>query len=99
MSSYGSLGGPPAGQPQDPWQAAAEQSNVPHQWGGESDRSGGWGSAPAPTELPPWQPPSYNDGAGVTWSPPAPAKPPKRRRSLIIAAVVVVLAAGGGAYY
>jgi hypothetical protein len=101
MSSYGSQGGPPAGQPQDPWQAAADQSDVPHQWRGGSDRLNDWGSAPAPTELPPWQPPSYNDGAGVTWSPPAPAKPPKRHRGLIIAAAVVVLAggAGGGYYY
>jgi hypothetical protein len=98
MSSYGSPGGPPSGQPQDPWQAA-EQSNVPHQWGSQSDRPGDRGGAPPPTELPPWQPPSYNDGAGATWSPPAPAKPPKRHRGLIIAAAVVLLAGGGGAYY
>src|SRR6185503_987048 len=91
MSSYGSQGGPPPGQPQDPWQGSGDQSNVPYQWSPPPDRS-------PSTELPPWRPPSYNDGEGAVWSPSP--DPPRRRRGLLIALVVLVLLAGaGGGYY
>jgi hypothetical protein len=110
MSSYGPPGGPYPGQPQDPWQGGGqEQPNEPYRWGNHDN----WGAAPAsgapvgepytePSDPPPWQPPSYNDGAGATWSPSS--EPPRRRRwGLIVASIVgvlVLLCVGGPvAYY